>query len=190
MTENAPRTPQTSQDRVMPISPGRRPMDPTETVQDRKAKRKRRPGWQSRTVKGYMHPELASESRLLLERGRAQFAKAVGEDEEFIGKLVQDMKLRALDGDDVALRLVAKVLETAQDASQAVSALLKSHGLQSEEELRRIVVEAKSAEGLTEHEAFQRVLGWGADYLNKNPDRREAAVRRWGGEIPKDDRRV
>jgi hypothetical protein len=139
---------------------------------------------------GLKKREFVAQAREVMALGRAVFFTELIDDPKFLTDFAIALKTGAKALDNDCMIIVANFLKQEQHEHHHVHEFVRSLGAETEDEARRIIGESKSLEGITDHESFERLLSWGEMYLNQNPDKREQAVRRFGGVILREAERV
>lgn len=128
--------------------------------------------------------ELDARAKAIVEAGGAELKIVIAEDKElqkaYWNALREGVKL----GDRTCLELYTRILKLADQEKTVVVTILHQLGMQSMEDLERMVRTHKDMEGVTPEQRASACADYLELYLNANPGERLMFVRRFGGEVP------
>ena len=143
-----------------------------------------RQGWDYEQGMVGRRMELAKTARGLLDEARDDMRTDFAQDVDFRKRFVQMLKDSALAGDRTSKNIVAEIYKLVGEERTLVVEFMSRHGLTSEEELRRILSEYKSAGEADTLTAIERMTTALEALLPMHEAHRGAIIRRLGGYLP------
>lgn len=97
--------------------------------------------------------------------------------EEFEDLFVDAFKTRLKDHERDAVRLYAEAHKLVGAEQQTVVLIAQRYGLESEEELERVINRVKEADAMTDEQRFAKTCEFMRTYLNIHPEKKDEARR-------------
>ena len=120
----------------------------------------------------------------LAARGGDLIRQSFGEDAGFIERFIATLKQGALDRDRTCVNTVARIYKLTDQENKLTVEFIHSLGVESEDQLRRMVEAVKAAEGADVLDGVERAAAYLEAALTIHPEHRQAVVLRLGGVVP------